>query len=143
MKQKNNMIKIPDCFYRVSIKALVLDEEKRFLLTKESSGKWEMPGGGLEFEDQNHKHTINREMMEEMGLETTHIDEYPSYFLTFKRDDGNYCANVFYLTQIKHLNFTKSDECLEARFFTKEEALKENLFLNIVDFVGMYDRSKN
>jgi 8-oxo-dGTP pyrophosphatase MutT (NUDIX family) len=40
---------IPNCFYRVSIKALVLDEQGRFLLCREDNGKWELPGGGLDF----------------------------------------------------------------------------------------------
>lgn len=41
---------IPKCFYRVSIKALILDETKtRFLVTQKENGEWELPGGGLEW----------------------------------------------------------------------------------------------
>lgn len=38
------MITIPECFYRVSVKALILDESgERFLLFQESDGKWDFP----------------------------------------------------------------------------------------------------
>lgn len=36
---------IPDCFYRISIKALILDEFGKFLLCREDNGKWDFPGG--------------------------------------------------------------------------------------------------
>ena len=39
---------MPDCHYRVSVKALIVDEHGRFMLCKDSSGKWELPGGGLD-----------------------------------------------------------------------------------------------
>ena len=40
---------IPECFYRISVKALVLNEARdRFLITQEEDGRWELPGGGLD-----------------------------------------------------------------------------------------------
>jgi 8-oxo-dGTP diphosphatase len=43
------MLNIPECFYRVSVKALILDDKKRFLLIREGNGFWSLPGGGLDF----------------------------------------------------------------------------------------------
>ncbi len=129
---------MPECFYRVSVKALILNDEKRFLLTKEENGKWELPGGGLDFGEKPQKCLI-REIKEEMGLDVTFIADNPSYFLTSQRKNSSWFSNVIYLAKVKDLNFTPSDECIEVRFFTKEEALKENLFSNIVDFVALYD----
>ena len=44
------MNKIPECFYRVSVKALVLNETRdKFLICEEESGVWELPGGGLDW----------------------------------------------------------------------------------------------
>jgi 8-oxo-dGTP diphosphatase len=36
---------IPPCFYRLSVKALIHDEQGRFLLVKEENNLWELPGG--------------------------------------------------------------------------------------------------
>ncbi len=134
---------IPECFYRISIKALILDDKKRFLLTKEENGKWELPGGGLEFGEKPQK-CLTREIKEEMGLDVTFVADNPSYFLTSQfltsqKEDSPWSSNVVYLAKVNDLNFTPSNECVEVRFFTKKEALKENLFSNIVSFIALYD----
>jgi 8-oxo-dGTP pyrophosphatase MutT (NUDIX family) len=69
---------IPSTFYRISIKALVLDQSGRFLLTKEDNGNWELPGGGLEFGEKPEE-CLRREIKEEMGLEVEWVDDKPSY----------------------------------------------------------------
>ena len=45
----DNIPNIPNCYYRVSVKALITDNEGKFLLIRENVGKWELPGGGLDF----------------------------------------------------------------------------------------------
>lgn len=130
---------IPDNFYRVSAKALILDEEKRFLLVFETKGLWALPGGGIDF-DEKPEDALVREIREEMGLEVTQINERPSYFLTAPRKvDAWWVGNVVYETKLRDLNFTPSDECVKLRFFTKEEAMKEKLFPNVIEFVRIYD----
>jgi len=41
----------PDSFYRVSVKGLCIQDGKIFLMkeSSEKSGKWMLPGGGLDF----------------------------------------------------------------------------------------------
>ncbi len=133
---------IPECFYRISIKALIIDDEKRFLLAKEENGMWELPGGGLDF-GENPQECLIREIKEEMGLSVTFIANTPSYLLTLQRENTHWFANIIYLTRVENLNFTPSDECTEIRFFTKEEALKENIFSNVVDFIKLYEPSNH
>lgn len=136
---KNNISNLPDHFYRVSVKALILDDKKRFLLTLENKGLWELPGGGLNF-DEKPQACLIREIKEEMGLDVVHINERPSYFFTALHRSGQWwICNAVYEAKVKSLNFTPSDECVELRFFTKEEALKENLFPNVVEFVKLYN----
>ena len=46
-----NTMEVPECFYRISIKALVLNETKdKFLICQEENGMWDLPGGGLDWE---------------------------------------------------------------------------------------------
>lgn len=56
---------IPNCFYRISIKALILDKDGKFLLCRESDGRWELPGGGLDH-GENPQDGLMREIKEEM-----------------------------------------------------------------------------
>ena len=76
-----NYSHIPDCFYRISIKALVLDEQGKFLLLREADGNWSFPGGGIEHTDKSPREALTREIHEEMGVDLLDMAENPSYFL--------------------------------------------------------------
>ena len=117
---------VPACFYRISIKALILDEQKRFLLVLEENGTWNLPGGGLDF-GEDVPTCVARELKEEMGLEVIQVAARPSYFITTPHYE-NWRADVVYETAVKNLNFMPSDECTAIKFFTKEAALQENIF---------------
>ena len=130
---------IPHAFYRVSAKALVLDEtRKKFLLCKEDTGVRDFPGGWLDFwEDATE--AIIRECKEEMWLEVTWIDAKPSYFVTAYRPNKKFwIANSIYETRLKNLDFTPSYECQEMKFFSKEEAEKLNLQPNVQEFLKQF-----
>jgi len=127
-----NNFKIPNCFYRISVKGLVLDETNRFLITRQGNQKWDLPGGGLDF-GENPQEGIKREISEEMGLNTTFIAANPVYFVTTVNPDGIWYSNVIYLCELESLDFTPSWECEEIRFVNPEEALKLNLISNVTE----------
>ncbi|WP_114749945.1 NUDIX hydrolase [Pleomorphovibrio marinus] len=130
--------KIPECFYRVSVKALVLDREGKFLLVQEENGKWELPGGGLDF-GESPQEGLKREIWEEMGLRVTLIEEQPSYFFTCTNPHGQYIVNVLYKTELEHMDFTPSTECMALRFFDAKEALDlKDFYLNVRVFAQLF-----
>ena len=132
------MPEIPDCHYRVSVKALILDDQRRFLLVKDIAGKWELPGGGLEH-GESIEQGLRREVKEEMGLELSYITDTPDYFFTvFDRHTNEWICNAVYKTRVKDFNVTLTDECLEYRFFDKESAAKEPLFDNVAKFIAIF-----
>lgn len=127
------MIELPQAHYRISMKALIYDENGKFLLSRESDGRWDMPGGWLD----HGEHPIvwlKRELMEEMWLEVTWIAKAPKYFITANRilsAKTPWVANVCYEVTVKNLDFTPSSECEQIGFFTPEEALQLRLFENV------------
>ena len=138
------MEQIPNCFYRTSAKALILDEQKRFLLVKEDNELRELPGGWLDFWE-NPQEGIKRELLEEMGVHSKWVNKQPSYFITSKNLKWFWIANIIYEVQVdmeEIFKFTPSEECQEVRFFTKEEAEKEKLYPNVEVFLKQFD-SKN
>jgi 8-oxo-dGTP pyrophosphatase MutT (NUDIX family) len=132
-------LQIPDCFYRVSIKALVVDSSNKFLLVKEENGLWELPGGGLDFGENPHE-GLRRELKEEMGLEAKAISNHPQYFFHAINPKGHYIVNAVYATELFHFDFQPSPECLEIKFFSAEEVfeIKECMYPNVLEFAKLY-----
>lgn len=126
-------------FYRISIKGIVVDGEGRFLLAKEEDGTWELLGGGLDH-GETPQACLKRELFEETGLNVTYISDNPKYFVTTYREAKNYyIANIIYEIKLENLDFVPSDECIELRFFTPEEALKEKLFPSVESFIKQFN----
>ncbi|AWW32121.1 NUDIX hydrolase [Echinicola strongylocentroti] len=124
------MITIPECFYRISVKALILDEEGRFLLIREDNGMWDLPGGGLDHGELPHQ-GLNREMQEEMGIVPEVIADDPAFFFTFTNPKGLPAANVIYRAKISQLDFIPSAECVALRFIGLEEVENLTVYPNI------------
>jgi 8-oxo-dGTP diphosphatase len=130
------------CFYRISIKGIVIDSEGRILLTKEDNDKWEMLGGGLDH-GEDPLTCLKREIREETGLSLTKIYPVPKYFITSQRiDNSSYIANLIYRIELKNLDFRPSDECQELRFFSLEDMKREynNLFPNVQRLYNMLSK---
>lgn len=113
---------VPNCFYRVTVKGLILNKEKdKFLIMREDNGTWEIPGGGLDFGERPHI-GLKREIAEEMHLEVTSIVEHPSYFLTgTKSRKGYWNVAIVYEAELENLDFTPTEECEEIKFIGKED----------------------
>jgi len=135
---------LPKCFYRISVKALILNESRdKFLIVKEENGKWELPGGGLDW-NATPEEDLRREIKEEMGLEITWMAKHPAYFLTdLSRMPERPKANVLYEVTVDSLDFTPSDECVEVRFVSPEEARKLELFENVQIFADLFDSTRH
>ncbi len=126
-------------YYRVSVKAIAVDETGRFMLSREADGKWDMLGGGLDHGEEPIM-ALQREIKEETGLEITHVSDTPKYFVTGPRfGHDTFVANVIYEVKLVNLDFTPSDECQELKFFTVDEARKLNVFPTVEKFLEVFD----
>ncbi len=133
------MDNIPDCFYRVSVKALVLNETKdKFLVCKKKSGVWELPGGGLDW-GMSPQDELAREIDEEMSIKITKVSDHPSYFLTGQTIiRKQWVANIIYETELEHLDFTPSDECTEIRFVNRDNLPEGQVFPVVLKLADVF-----
>lgn len=58
----------PTTFYRVSLKAVIRDEEGKILVVKENGSNWTLPGGGWDH-GESERDALARELYEEVNFE--------------------------------------------------------------------------
>jgi 8-oxo-dGTP diphosphatase len=132
---------IPNGFYRVSIKGLILDESRRkFAVILEDTGWWELPGGGMDW-GESPEACLKREIREEMGLTVTEVSALPSYYLTGKNLKDHWTLNLVFEVEVKDLNFTPSEECRELRFISPEEINSIHAFRTVKELAAMFKAS--
>lgn len=115
-----DLSKLPSPFYRGTVKAIILDEQRRLLVGKGDDG-WELPGGGFEH-DESLEECLKRELKEELGAEIERIG-IVSFVYRGKSVHGWMILRVAVIVKLKNYNF-KLGDMKEAKFVTKDELLK-------------------
>ena len=121
------------CYYRVSVKGIVIDKDGRIMLSRQDDGTWDLLGGGLDH-DEDPIAGLKREIFEETGLRVLSVSASPKYFVTAPRSDVSlqtYLENVIYEITLENLDFVPSDECQELRFFSVTELAGVDMLPNI------------
>lgn len=149
-KESQQSKDFPDAFYRVTVKALIVQDGK-LLMVEDHVGPgpaWELPGGGLDFGELDPRDALRREIKEEMGLEVSSVAERPLYIWAKKRFnqrgmEWHHILALAYPTTVSHYDFTPSEECKRIEFFTKEElqANKDKLTDQMQPLVDLFDPS--
>lgn len=129
---------IPNCFYRVSVKGLILDETReKFLVVLKDNGHWELPGGGLDWGELPDG-CLKREIKEEMGLNVLKINKDLKYYLITTNLKQQNVINLIFETELEDLNFTPTSECREIRFVSSEEVKDLPSCPNVQDFARVF-----
>jgi ADP-ribose pyrophosphatase YjhB (NUDIX family) len=119
--QKPGSLRLPQSCYRVSAKALIFDERQRLLVFKDKNGEWEVPGGGLDH-DEDYQSCLKRELAEEVAAEVKHIGPLAFFY---RQHDEPRLALAFPVELVANSGFTPgADDLVEARFVSKEEFLQ-------------------
>jgi 8-oxo-dGTP pyrophosphatase MutT (NUDIX family) len=117
---------IPSPFYRVSLKALVLDDQKRLLVLGINNGTWELPGGGWEFGEQVDE-CLNREFQEELGISLTSVDPVPLAFYEGTNKRSYQSLKLAVYAELATQDFVLGEDVVEAKYVTKSELLALNM----------------
>lgn len=116
----------------VPVVIAIIKEGNKFLLTKRKEfqgrdkkyhGLWQFPGGGINF-GETPEQALNREMMEELGIEIKLLNESPKVMCEVR----DYWQGIFliYLARLKNKNckIKLNKEASEYGWFSLEEIKK-------------------
>ncbi len=112
--------KTPNAYYRVSVKALITNEEGKILVVNERSLGWDLPGGGLDW-GESAGDALKRELLEELGC-LAEIEEQPC--LIAPSSAAVYDRHVLwiiYKAKIDPGEIQKTDEVSEIAFVSVED----------------------
>lgn len=117
------MDKLPSTYYRVSAKALILDDNQELLVFRDKDGEWEVPGGGWEH-DETFEACMARELAEEVQATVASVEGIAfCYRGTTRHGNPKLCVAAWVRLGSREL-VPSGDDLVEARFVTKAELLQ-------------------
>lgn len=128
------MIDINDAWYRVSVKAIIKNQEWKILLCyEEKKWVWDLPWGWLDHWEKPEEALI-REIKEEMWLSIISMIKQPVCFITANKslsETRPWIWNLCYEVIVENLDFIPSDECSAIWFYDLEDIKNIQIFENV------------
>lgn len=109
---------LPSPYYRVTSRAIILDERMRILVIENEDGSYELPGGGWEHKE-SFEDCIRREIKEELGVKVLWIGHLWFYYRGRRKAwpwHLRLCAPV----QLESYEFKLGPGIKQAHFVTKQ-----------------------
>lgn len=126
-----NMIKGID-YIGVGVGAIIIENGKVLLMkrsqkARNQKGKWEIPGGGLEW-GETFKEALHREIKEEVGVIIEIVEQFGLWDEVLKDDKQHWVAPT-YLCRIKSgvPKIMEPEKCDDLGWYTLQEAEKLDL----------------
>lgn len=90
------------------------------MMIQEDNGLWELPGGRVQ-KGEDFIECLKREVREETGLECEVLEQQPSIVYSAFDKDGRGRIMIFFKVNFDDLDFKPSAECVDIKFYGKEE----------------------
>lgn len=122
------------CFYRVSIKGVIMVDGKVALTREHGSKRWDLPGGGVEHYEEP-MNAFKREIAEELGANVDSFDEGNMQAWFTYDSDPEWDRPILYLVSRANISGApKPSEGVDVGFFSKEQLATVTLEKHIERF---------
>jgi len=127
---------IDDCLYRVAIRLLIIQDNKVLLVKESSDDWWAFPGGGVDH-GETVESTLTREIEEELGVPAKEVssDFQIAYYNIGAVVNAVPRMNIYFKASVPEELLQKTSHVAKWKWFTKDEFLESNLN-------SSYDKSK-
>lgn len=120
---------VPDAFYRISIKAIITNDQNQLLVLRditessEEGGGYELPGGGLDWGETEHE-TLQRELREELNLKNNSIGSAPIAYVYGQHPKGYRTLKIYYRVKINGTPKDNEPDSLTHEWVSKKQFAK-------------------
>lgn len=125
-----SMSTIQKCFYRVSVKAFIKNQDGKVLVVKENQDTWSLPGGGLDHGEEPLV-GLARELHEEIGI-TAEIGDIIDVRSIYFSEKGRWGLWIVYETTVTETHFTLGEGVTHASFVASDELSNEDKFEMVI-----------
>ncbi len=112
-----------DNIFQISVKGLFFNKDNKVMMLLDEKGNWEPTGGRVQ-KSEDLIECLKRECLEETGLDCKILDKRPSVVYSTIDQNGLARLMVYFRIDLDNLDFKKSDECIDIKFFSKDEIRK-------------------
>ncbi|HUP26546.1 MAG TPA: NUDIX domain-containing protein [Candidatus Limnocylindrales bacterium] len=122
MQTDPRLSKIKDCLYRISVKAIIVKDNKVLLVKEQDDEWWSFPGGGVDYGEDTAE-ALKRELTEELGVNASEINaDKQIIFITIGAIvDGVPRTNLFYHVDVPSTSIKATEHVIESGWFLPEE----------------------
>lgn len=112
------LTQIDNALYRISAKALVIEDSKVLLVREKDDDWWSFPGGGVDYGETIHEALV-REVGEELGIAPEHVnvDDTVLFIAIGAVVDGVPKANLFYRVAVPTEEIKPTEDVLEQKWY--------------------------
>ena len=110
---------LPSPFYRVTSRALILDNQQRLLVVQDDEGGWQLPGGGLEH-GETFIECLQREVREELGVGVVTVGS-PLLIYPAPSDRGHVILRIAAHVTIDSWQCTPGDNMVAYKTVSRDE----------------------
>lgn len=107
--------KYPSTFYRVSLKAIIRNENNEVLVVKENGSAWSLPGGGMDHEETIHQGLV-RELYEEALIEQEFTETLLDTAIMYLESKEAWLLWLVYKIDITDFTFGVGEDADEVAF---------------------------
>lgn len=109
------MSKYPNAFYRVSIKAVIRNDQGHVLLVKEHIDDWVLPGGGLDH-GEDPETALRRELKEELAVNQVLVSKLLSTYTFYATRKEAWYMWLLYDVEIDSFDAEAAPDISEAAY---------------------------
>jgi len=128
MQIDSRLSEIDDCLYRVSIRVLIVQNNKVLMVKEKDNDWWALPGGGVDY-GETVKSTLEREVGEELGVPANEIstDFQIAYFNIGNVINSVPRMNLFFKVSVPEHLLKKTTDVTDWAWFTRDQFLEKSI----------------